>query len=117
MLAFSRKSPTVSAPVLTGKAGSGCNSLGRTDLTTVQTLGDRWQLLCTCEVELNQPPGQEENVALRADSARHFIMGATILIFSAAVIGTAMRYQDTRPASDLILAAELPARQAPNAAH
>lgn len=83
----------------------------------VQTLGDRWQLLCTGMVDLNQPPGQEENVALRAESGRHLIMGATVLIFSAAVIGTAMRYQDTRPASDLILAAELPARQAPAAAH
>jgi hypothetical protein len=56
-------------------------------------------------------------VALRADTARHFIMGATILIFSAAAIGTAMRYQDRRTASDLPLAAELPAREASAAAH
>jgi hypothetical protein len=56
-------------------------------------------------------------VALRADTARHFIMGATILIFSAAAIGTAMRYQDRRTASDLPLTAELPAREASAAAH
>ena len=56
-------------------------------------------------------------MALRADTARHFITGATILIFSAAAIGTAMKYQDTSPASDLPLAAELPARQATAAAH
>ena len=67
-------------------------------------------------VDLSQTLGQEENVALRADSARHFITGAAVLIFSAAAIGTAMRYQDTRPASDLTLAAELPARQATAAA-
>jgi len=83
----------------------------------IQTSRERWQQLCTREVELNQPPGQEENVALRADKARHLITGATILIFSAAAIGTAMRYQDQRPASDLTLAAELPARQASAAAH
>ena len=64
------------------------------------------------------PPssGGEKNVALRADTARHFITGATILIFSAAAIGTAMKSQDTSPASDLPLAAELPARQATAAA-
>ena len=56
-------------------------------------------------------------MALRADTARHFITGATVLIFSAAAIGTAMRYQDTSPASDLPLAAELPAREATGAAH
>ena len=56
-------------------------------------------------------------MALRADTARHFITGATILIFSAAAIGTAMKYQDTSPASDLPLAAELPAREATAAAH
>ena len=56
-------------------------------------------------------------MALRADTARHFITGATVLIFSAAAIGTAMKYQDTSPASDLPLAAELPARQATAAAH
>jgi hypothetical protein len=56
-------------------------------------------------------------VALRADTARHFITGATVLIFSAAAIGTAMRYQDSAPAWDLQLAAELPAREAPAAAH
>jgi hypothetical protein len=56
-------------------------------------------------------------VALRADTARHIITGATVLIFSAAAIGTAMRYQDTSPASDLPLAAELPAREATGAAH
>lgn len=67
-------------------------------------------------VDLSQTLGQEANVALRADSARHFITGAAVLIFSAAAVGTAMRYQDTRPALDLTLAAELPARQAPAAA-
>ena len=56
-------------------------------------------------------------MALRADTARHIITGATVLIFSAAAIGTAMKYQDTSPASDLPLAAELPAREATGAAH
>ena len=56
-------------------------------------------------------------MALRADTARHFITGATILIFSAAAIGTAMRYQDRSPGSDLPLAAELPAGEASAAAH
>ena len=56
-------------------------------------------------------------MALRADTARHFITGATILIFSAAAIGTAMKYQDTSSALDLPLAAELPAREATGAAH
>jgi hypothetical protein len=56
-------------------------------------------------------------VALRADTARHFITGATVLIFSAAAIGTAMRYQDGSPGSDLTLAAELPANEVSAAAH
>ena len=56
-------------------------------------------------------------MALRADTARHIITGATVLIFSAAAIGTAMRYQNTSPASDLPLAAELPAREATGAAN
>jgi PEP-CTERM motif-containing protein len=55
-------------------------------------------------------------VALRADTARHFITGATVLIFSAAAVGTAMRYQDSSPASDLPLTAELPAGKASAAA-
>jgi hypothetical protein len=55
-------------------------------------------------------------VALRADTARHFIVGATVVIFSAAAIGTAMRYQDRSPATDLTLTAELPAREASAAA-
>jgi hypothetical protein len=55
-------------------------------------------------------------VALRADTARHFIVGTTVVIFSAAAIGTAMRYQDRSPATDLTLAAELPAREVSAAA-
>ena len=56
-------------------------------------------------------------MALRADTARHFIVGATVVIFSAAAIGTAMRYQDNKsPATDLALTAELPAREASGAA-
>jgi hypothetical protein len=55
-------------------------------------------------------------VALRADTARHFIVGATVVIFSAAAIATAMRYQDRSPATDLTLTAELPAREASAAA-
>ena len=56
-------------------------------------------------------------MALRADTARHFIVGTTVVIFSAAAIGTAMRYQDRSPTTtDLILAAELPAREASAAA-
>ena len=51
-------------------------------------------------------------MALRADTARHFIVGATVAIFSAAAIGTAMRYQDKSSATDLVLTAELPAREA-----
>jgi hypothetical protein len=43
-------------------------------------------------------------------------MGATVLIFSAAAIGTAMRYQDRSPASDLPLTAELRAGEASAAA-
>ena len=50
-------------------------------------------------------------MALRADTARHLIVGTTIVIFSAAAIGTAMRYQDRSPATDLTLTAELPARE------
>ena len=55
-------------------------------------------------------------MALRADTARHFIVGTTVVIFSAAAIGTAMRYQDRSPATDLTLAAELPAREVSAAA-
>jgi hypothetical protein len=55
-------------------------------------------------------------VALRADTARHFIVGATVVIFSAAALATAMRYQDRSPATDLALTAELPAREASGAA-
>ena len=55
-------------------------------------------------------------MALRADTARHFIVGATVVIFSAAAIGTAMRYQDKSPATDLALTAELPARDVSGAA-
>jgi hypothetical protein len=55
-------------------------------------------------------------VALRADTARHFIVGATVVIFSAAAIGTAMRYQDRSPVTDLTLTAELPAREVSAAA-
>ena len=55
-------------------------------------------------------------MALRADTARHFIVGTTVVIFSAAAIGTAMRYQDRSPVTDLTLAAELPAREVSAAA-
>jgi hypothetical protein len=50
-------------------------------------------------------------VALRADTARHIITGVTVLVFSAAAIGTAMRYQDRGPITDLPAAAEVPARE------
>jgi hypothetical protein len=56
-------------------------------------------------------------VALRADTARHVITGATVLIFSAAAIGTAMRFQDRGPITELPPAAELPAREAATAAN
>jgi hypothetical protein len=55
-------------------------------------------------------------VALRADTARHFIVAATVVVFSAAALATAMRYQDKSPATDLTLTAELPAREASAAA-
>ena len=55
-------------------------------------------------------------MALRADTARHFIVGATVVTFSAAALATAMRYQDRSPATDLTLTAELPAREASAAA-
>ena len=55
-------------------------------------------------------------MALRADTARHFIVGATVVTFSAAALATAMRYQDSSPATDLTLTAELPAREASAAA-
>lgn len=48
-------------------------------------------------------------MALRADTARHIITGATVLIFSAAAVGTAMRYQD-RGSITPLSSAELPAR-------
>jgi hypothetical protein len=50
-------------------------------------------------------------VALRADTARHIITGVTVLVFSAAAIGTAMRYQDRDPITELPAAAEVPARE------
>jgi hypothetical protein len=43
-------------------------------------------------------------------------VGTTVVIFSAAAIATAMRYQDRSPATDLTLTAELPAREASAAA-
>ena len=48
-------------------------------------------------------------MALRADTARHIITGATVLIFSAAAIGTAMRYQGRGPITPMSESAELPA--------
>jgi hypothetical protein len=51
-------------------------------------------------------------VALRADTARHIITGVTVLVFSAAAIGTAMRYQDRPGPIQMPATAELPAREA-----
>jgi hypothetical protein len=47
-------------------------------------------------------------VALRADTARHIITGVTILIFSAAAIGTAMRFQDGKFVGPVVADVELP---------
>lgn len=48
-------------------------------------------------------------MALRADTARHIVTGATVLIFSAAAIGTAMRYQDGGPLLPIGLGTDVPA--------
>jgi hypothetical protein len=54
-------------------------------------------------------------VALRADTARHIITGVTVLVFSAAAIGTAMRYQEKTGPIQMPSTAELPAREATSA--
>ena len=51
-------------------------------------------------------------MALRADTARHIITGVTVLVFSAAAIGTAMRYQDRTGPIQMPLNGERPAREA-----
>lgn len=51
-------------------------------------------------------------MALRADTARHIITGVTVLVFSAAAIGTAMRYQERTGPIQMPSNVELPAREA-----
>jgi hypothetical protein len=51
-------------------------------------------------------------VALRADTARHIITGVTVLVFSAAAIGTAMRYQERTGPIQMPANVELPAPEA-----
>ena len=68
-----------------------------------------WQLPCTADGALEASGG---TVALRADTARHIITAVTVLVFSAAAIGTAMRYQDRTGPIQMPLNADLPAREA-----
>ena len=51
-------------------------------------------------------------MALRADTARHIITGVTVLVFSAAAIGTAMRYQERTGPIQMPSNVELPAPEA-----
>ena len=51
-------------------------------------------------------------MALRADTARHIITGVTVLVFSAAAIGTAMRYQERIGPIQMPTNVELPAPEA-----
>ena len=51
-------------------------------------------------------------MALRADTARHIITGVTVLVFSAAAIGTAMRYQERTGPIQMPSNVDLPAREA-----
>ena len=51
-------------------------------------------------------------MALRAYTARHIITGVTVLVFSAAAIGTAMRYQERTGPIQMPSNVELPAPEA-----